>query len=58
MILRTLLAVPSQRIRAEVRRAADEVAALASGPILTTITDACGFLLALSLAKSALPHLV
>lgn len=31
--------------------------ALASGPILTTITDMCGFLLVLSLASAVLPHL-
>lgn len=32
--------------------------ALASGPILTTITDLCGFLLVLGLATTALPRLV
>lgn len=32
--------------------------ALASGPILTTITDMCGFLLVLGLASLALPYLV
>ena len=32
--------------------------ALASGPILTTLTDMCGFFLVLSLAKAALPWLV
>lgn len=32
--------------------------ALASGPILTTVTDMCGFLLVLSLATVALVHLV
>lgn len=32
--------------------------ALASGPILTTITDMCGFFLVLSLATLALPRLV
>jgi len=32
--------------------------ALASGPILTTITDMCGFLLALTLAAALLPRLV
>ena len=32
--------------------------ALASGPMLTTITDLCGFFLALSLARRALPWLV
>lgn len=31
--------------------------ALASGPILTTVTDMCGFFLVLSLASSLLPHL-
>ena len=31
--------------------------ALASGPILTTVTDMCGFLLALSLAAAMLQHL-
>jgi magnesium transporter len=32
--------------------------ALLSGPILTTITDTCGFFLVLSLSTSLLPHLV
>lgn len=32
--------------------------ALASGPILTTVTDMCGFLLILGLASLALPYLV
>ncbi len=32
--------------------------ALASGPILTTVTDMCGFFLVLSLATLVLPHLV
>lgn len=32
--------------------------ALASGPILTTITDMCGFLLVLGLASLCLPYLV
>lgn len=31
--------------------------ALAAGPILTTVTDMCGFLLVLTLASAALPHL-
>lgn len=32
--------------------------ALASGPILTTVTDMCGFLLILGLASLALPYLI
>ena len=32
--------------------------AVASGPILTTITDMCGFFLVLSLASMAMPYLV
>ena len=32
--------------------------ALASGPILTTVTDMCGFFFVLSLATMVLPHLV
>lgn len=32
--------------------------AIASGPLLTTITDMCGFMLVLGLATSVLPHLV
>jgi len=32
--------------------------ALASGPILTTVTDMCGFMLVLSLASLCLPYLV
>ena len=31
--------------------------ALASGPILTTVTDMCGFMLVLGFATMALPHL-
>jgi magnesium transporter len=31
--------------------------ALASGPILTTVTDICGFFFALSFANAALPLL-
>ena len=31
--------------------------ALASGPVLTTVTDMCGFLLVLSLAAAAMPYL-
>ena len=31
--------------------------ALSSGPILTTVTDMCGFFLVLSLAAAALGHL-
>jgi len=32
--------------------------ALASGPILTTLTDMCGFFFVLSFARAALPWLV
>ena len=32
--------------------------AIASGPLLTTITDMCGFFLVLSLASLVLPHLI
>ena len=32
--------------------------ALASGPVLTTITDLCGFFLALSFASAVLPWIV
>jgi magnesium transporter len=32
--------------------------ALASGPMLTTVTDVCGFFLTLSLATAALSHLI
>jgi magnesium transporter len=32
--------------------------AVGSGPLLTTITDLCGFFLVLSLASLALPRLV
>ena len=31
--------------------------AVASGPILTTVTDMCGFFLVLSIATAMLPHL-
>ncbi len=32
--------------------------ALASGPVLTTMTDMCGFLLVLTLADQFMPHLL
>ena len=32
--------------------------ALASGPVLTTLTDMCGFFLVLSFARLMLPYLV
>jgi magnesium transporter len=32
--------------------------AVASGPLLTTITDMCGFLLILAMASAVLPHLL
>jgi magnesium transporter len=32
--------------------------AVASGPLLTTITDMCGFFLVLSLASASMPYLV
>jgi magnesium transporter len=32
--------------------------ALASGPILTTVTDMCGFFLVLSLATAFMPWLI
>ena len=32
--------------------------AVASGPVLTTVTDMCGFFLTLSLASAALPYLI
>ena len=32
--------------------------ALASGPLLTTVTDMCGFFLVLSMASALLPRLV
>lgn len=41
-----------------VLRALDRDPALASGPILTTVTDMCGFFLALTLASALLPLLV
>jgi magnesium transporter len=31
--------------------------ALASGPVLTTVTDMCGFFLVLSFASAAIAHL-
>jgi magnesium transporter len=32
--------------------------ALASGPILTTVTDMCGFFLVLSIAQALMPRLI
>lgn len=53
----TLLAVCLGGLIPLVLRAMKQDPALASGPILTTVTDMCGFFLVLSLAQAMLPYL-
>ncbi len=57
MTLNTIIAVCIGGTVPLLLRAAGRDPALASGPILTTITDMCGFLLVLSLANAMLPWL-
>lgn len=54
----TVIAVSIGGVVPLVLRGLDLDPALASGPILTTVTDLCGFLLALSLATLWLPQLI
>ena len=54
----TVVAVSIGGVVPLVLRGLDLDPALASGPILTTVTDLCGFLMALSLATLWLPRLV
>jgi magnesium transporter len=57
MALNTLLAVCIGGVVPLLIKRAGRDPALASGPILTTITDLCGFMLILTLASLLLPHL-
>jgi magnesium transporter len=58
LALNTLVAVALGGTLPLVLRGFNVDPALASGPILTTVTDMCGFFLALSFAASVLSHLV
>lgn len=57
MMLNTLLAVSLGGLIPLALKALKADPALASGPILTTVTDMCGFFLVLSFASAVLPHL-
>lgn len=57
MALNTMVAVPIGGLVPLLLRCWTLDPALASGPILTTITDMCGFFLILSLATLLLPYL-
>ena len=57
MMLNTVVAVTLGGSLPLLLKRANVDPALASGPILTTVTDMCGFLLILSLASAALPLL-
>jgi magnesium transporter len=58
LMLNTVVAVSIGGALPLVLRRAGADPALASGPILTTITDTCGFFFVLSLAGALLPRLV
>ena len=58
MALNTILAVCIGGTVPLLIKRAGKDPALASGPILTTITDLCGFLLILTLASLLLPRLI
>lgn len=58
MMLNTIVAVSVGGLVPLVLRRLRVDPALASGPILTTVTDLCGFLLLLGLATSFLPQIV
>lgn len=58
MALNTLIAVSLGGTLPLVMRKMKMDPALASGPILTTVTDMCGFFLILSLASALLPKLI
>ena len=58
MMLNTLVAVVLGGLIPLALKAAKQDPALASGPILTTVTDMCGFFLVLSFASAILPRLV
>ncbi|MFT5291715.1 MAG: magnesium transporter [Planctomycetota bacterium] len=57
MVLNTMVAVSIGGAVPLVLKRLGADPALASGPILTTVTDACGFFLVLSFATALLPHL-
>lgn len=57
MALNTLIAVCVGGLVPLLLKSLKQDPALASGPILTTVTDMCGFLLILGLASLALPYL-
>ena len=58
LAVNTLLAVCLGGALPLLMRALDKDPALASGPLLTTITDMCGFFLVLTLASAVRPYLV
>lgn len=58
MMLNTVLAVVLGGLIPLALKAANADPALASGPILTTVTDMCGFFLLLSFASAVLPRLI
>jgi magnesium transporter len=58
LTLNTIVAVCVGGVVPLLLKACKQDPALASGPILTTITDMCGFLLILGLASAFLPYLV
>jgi len=57
LALNTLVAACVGGLVPLVLRALRQDPALASGPILTTVTDMCGFFILLTLASQVLPHL-
>lgn len=58
LALNTLIAVCVGGLVPLLVKALKQDPALASGPILTTVTDMCGFMILLGLASLALPYLV
>jgi|UniRef100_UPI00404A32B2 magnesium transporter len=58
LMLNTIVAVSLGGIIPLALKRMDLDPALASGPILTTVTDMCGFFFVLSMATMVLPHLV
>lgn len=58
LMINTIVAVSLGGMIPLVLKRMDLDPALASGPILTTVTDMCGFFFVLSLATMVLPHLV
>jgi magnesium transporter len=58
LALNTLVAVSIGGVTPLVLKRFKMDPALASGPIVTTVTDMCGFFLILSLATVALPYLL